>query len=153
LLTGMSGVGKSTIVEALHARGHRAVDTDERAYRIAPDGDWLWDEREIDRLLSADDVSVIFIAGCASNQVQFYGRFHQIVLLSAATDVMVERLRSRTNNPYGGTDQELARILSDKATYEPMLRRVAHHEIETDRSLEKIVDEILELGMPGETAE
>ncbi len=54
LVTGMSGVGKSSIAAALTARGYLAVDTDRDASRIAEGGERLWDKHEIDRLRSAD---------------------------------------------------------------------------------------------------
>jgi len=57
LITGMSGTGKSTILEILGARGHRTVDTDTDRWShwvTLPDGssDWAWREQAIADLLT-----------------------------------------------------------------------------------------------------
>ena len=51
LLTGMSGVGKSTLVHELVARGHKAVDTDYGYCEVLPDGRQRWREDAVERLL------------------------------------------------------------------------------------------------------
>jgi adenylate kinase family enzyme len=56
LITGMSGAGKSSLVDELAARGHRAVDTDYGDYFHTVDGEGLWREDRISALLdSASD--------------------------------------------------------------------------------------------------
>lgn len=142
LLTGMSGVGKSAVAIALADRGVVAIDTDHEASRVAADGEWLWDEPAIERALERDDHLVV-IVGSAANQVAFYPRFDRIVLLSAPVEVMVERIASRTTNPFGKEEAELAKILADTAAVEPMLRRRADCEIRTDRPLDEVVDEVM----------
>ena len=67
LLTGMSGTGKSTVIDALRARGYKAVDADGDAFShwvavrgdaqvpgspVEPDRDWVWREEGIQALLS-----------------------------------------------------------------------------------------------------
>ena len=102
LLTGMSGTGKSTVIAALGALGYKALDADEGWSMTAPDGEWLWHEERVDQLLSIEDSDVLYFGGCASNQGKFRSRFDQILLLSAPLDVMLERVRTRTNNPFEG---------------------------------------------------
>jgi dephospho-CoA kinase len=145
LLTGISGVGKSTVVAELAARGYKTVDTDYGWCHTAPDGEWLWREDLIEGLLSTEDADVLFIAGAASNQVKFYRRFHHVVLLSAPADVIVERLEARTNNAFGKAAEELTRVLNHLHTVEPMLRNAATYEIVTARHLDEVVEEIVQL--------
>jgi hypothetical protein len=95
LLTGMSGTGKSTVIEELAARGY------------------------IRQILSTEDVDLIFLSGCAPNQVRFYPQFDHIILLTAAAPVITARLTTRTNNPYGKQPAELARVLHLQQTIEP----------------------------------
>ena len=140
----MSGVGKSTVADALIERGFRTIDTDRDAARVADDGEWLWDEDAIERVLD-EDHRVVFVVGTASNQVDFYGRFDCIVLLSAQTNVMLERVASRTTNEFGKTVAERSKIVADKERFEPALRRVADHELDTDRPLRTVVDEVVRL--------
>lgn len=40
---------------------------------------------------------------------------------------------------------ELAKILADLETYEPLMRRDATHEIDTSQPLDQVIDEILSL--------
>jgi shikimate kinase len=78
--------------------------------------------------------------GCTSS---VYPRFDYIVLLSAPPEVMIDRVRTRTTNPFGSTDEQRQKILADKDQFEPMMRRRAHAEIATDQPLLDVVDQIL----------
>ena len=145
LLTGMSGTGKSSVVRALAARGYKAVDTDDGWSEPLPDGRQQWREDAIDRLLDTEDADVLFVAGCEENQAQFHPRFDHIVLLSVPVETLLERVATRTGNPYGKSSDELSRILDDLENVEPLLRRVADHEIRTTAPLDEIVEDVLRL--------
>jgi dephospho-CoA kinase len=145
LLTGMSGTGKSSVVRALAARGYKAVDTDDGWSEPLPDGRQQWREDAIDRLLDTEDADVLFVAGCEENQAQFHPRFDHIVLLSAPVETLLERVATRTGNPYGKSAEELSRILDDLENVEPLLRRVADHEIRTTAPLDEVVEDVLRL--------
>jgi shikimate kinase len=143
----MSGTGKSSVIGRLAALGYRAVDMDEPGWsEYAPDGEWVWREDKVRELLStvADD-EVLFVGGCAINQGKFYPQFDAVILLSAPTSVIVERLRTRTNNPYGKHPDELAATLENIATVEPLLRKDADHEIVTMPPLQEVVAKVLKL--------
>jgi dephospho-CoA kinase len=49
------------------------------------------------------------VVGSDDAQVLFYPDFDQIVLLRAPRDIMVERLATRSNNPFAKSSEELAR--------------------------------------------
>lgn len=52
LLTGMSGTGKSSVIDRLAASGHRAVDLDGPRWSVYDEhGDWIWREGEIEEIL------------------------------------------------------------------------------------------------------
>ena len=160
LLTGMSGTGKSTVIDELAARGYKAVDADCDEYSewvefkgdsgsfgspVEVDKDWVWREDRIKDLLSTEDTDVLFLGGCAENMRKFLPKFDHVILLSAPADVIVERLRTRINNPYGKHPDEIARVLGLVETVEPLLRRVAGHEIDTSVCLEDVVTTLLQL--------
>ena len=145
LLTGMSGTGKSSIVRELAARGYKAVDTDDGWSEPLPDGRQRWREDAIGRLLDTEDADVLFLAGCEENQAQFHPRFDHIVLLSAPVETLLERVATRTGNPYGKSPDDLSRILDDLENVEPLLRRVADHEIRTTAPLDEVVEDVLRL--------
>ena len=145
LLTGMSGTGKSSVIEALAARGYKAVDTDNGWCEAAGDGRQRWREAAISELLATEDAGALFVAGCEENQVRFHPRFDVIILLSAPAEVLIERLAARTSNPYGTTPGELRRVLDDLAAVEPRLRAAASHEIQTTVPVDQVVAEVLRL--------
>ncbi len=152
----MSGTGKSTVICELTARGYKAIDTDaddwsewvdvtgdseQSSSKAEPD--WVWREDRIQRLLSTEDADVLFVSGCKTNQVKFYAQFNHIILLSAPAPVIIERLATRTTNPYGKHPDELARVLRLQQTVEPMLRTAASLEVDTSASVDQVVETIL----------
>lgn len=140
LVTGMSGVGKSTVLAELARRGFVAVDTDDDGWIEVVGGEPLWRESLIQELLDRPREAPLIVQGTVANQGHFYGRFDAIVLLSAPTDVVLRRIAGRTNNPFGKSMEERSQILADIAEVEPLLRQAATHEIRTDRPLSEVVD-------------
>jgi shikimate kinase len=162
LLTGMSATGKSTLICELAGRGYKAIDTDtdewsewatpgdyDDRFGSVEEPDWIWREDRIQRLLSTEDADVLFVSGCKSNQGKFYSQFDHVVLLSAPVPLLMERLATRTTNPYGKHPDELARILGHVHAVEPMLRRTASLEVDTSAPIEQVIETILSLVLTG----
>ncbi|MBB5851684.1 AAA family ATPase [Amycolatopsis umgeniensis] len=142
LVTGMSGTGKSTTLEALARKGFRTVDTDTGGW-IAEDGnaERQWREDRIDALIAEHERTrePLFIAGTVWNQQDFYPRFDHIVLLSAPQDVILERIETRDTNPFGKSREERDRVIADIEEIEPLLRESATVEIDTRQPLADVV--------------
>jgi shikimate kinase len=146
LLTGMSGVGKSSVIGELRKRGYRAIDMDEPGWSVRnAEGHQLWYEDRIRAVLASPETDHFFVSGCAENQVKFYPQFSHIILMSAPVDVIKERLVRRTDNPYGRRPEELAEVLDHLEWVEPLLRRSATHEIVTTMPLHRVVATVLSL--------
>jgi broad-specificity NMP kinase len=161
LITGLSGVGKSSVVGALSERGYAAVDADcdEYSHWVAVDAlapaagtpveserDWVWREDRIRELLARHQAGTLFVSGCAPNMGMFLGEFDQVVLLTASPQLIMERLATRTTNQYGKRPEEVARVLDLIETVEPVLRRIATREIDTRAPFDAVVAELIELG-------
>lgn len=136
----MTGVGKSTVVEALAAEGVVAVDTDYGEWKVSRE---LWDLDRVRSLL--DEYEDVVVAGTVENQGLLYDAFDHVVLLSAPTSVLIERIALRHGNPYGKTDAERQEILEYTATVEPLLRATASAELDTTYPLEETVQYIRDL--------
>lgn len=161
LLTGISGVGKSTVTNELARRGYKAVDADGDEFSewvevsdelkeaagspVEANRDWVWRENRITELLSMENNKLLFVSGCAANMGRFVGQFDHVILLTAPADVLVERLQTRTNNAYGKHPDEVAHVLGLKERVEPLLRSVAEHEIDTSAPLDDVVITVLRL--------
>src|SRR3954454_7753431 len=102
LLTGMSGAGKSTLVRELRRRGHAAYDADEDGFsEPRGDGRWGWRADLVADLPAGHTDGPLFFAGCSEEQVAL--PFDYRAVLTVPRDVLVDRLRTRTGNAYGGT--------------------------------------------------
>jgi dephospho-CoA kinase len=148
----MSGTGKSSALSLLRARGFETVDTDTDEWSrwvTQPDGtpDWIWKEDAMQSLLTMPRDTPLFVAGCKTNQGAFYPLFDHVVLLSAPVDLILERVVTRTDNPYGRTPEERAEIVKYVETVEPRLRRSATLQIDASAPIVDVVRQLERLAI------
>lgn len=142
LLTGMSGAGKSSLVQELRGRGYAAYDADDDGFsEPRADGRWGWRVDLVSDLLASADDRLMFFAGCSEEQINL--PFDYRVLLTAPTSVLIERLRTRTSNQYGREPHELDQVLADLAEVEPRLRRSADLVLTTTIPPPELADRLL----------
>jgi shikimate kinase len=137
LVTGMSGVGKSTLLAELSRRGRVVVDTDYDGWTL-PDG--AWDEPRMSALLA--EYAEVVVSGTVGNQGRFYDRFDEVVLLSAPLSVLLDRIASRSNNPYGKSAAQQAEIQRYLAEVQPLLRAGATMELDGRRQTAELADSV-----------
>jgi shikimate kinase len=137
LVTGMSGVGKSTLLAELARRGHGTVDTDFGNWE-SPIG--FWDETRMGALLERE--RDVVVSGTVTNQGRFYDRFEHVVLLSAPVEVLIVRVATRTNNPYGRAVEEQSEIRKYVVEVEPLLRTSASIELDGRRPVSELADAV-----------
>ena len=137
LLTGMSGAGKTTVLEAVAARGFRAVDTDYDGW-VLPDG--RWDEPRMSALLA--EQSTVVVSGTVENQGRFYDRFEHVIYLRVPLPVLLDRVRTRTNNPYGKTAEQQADIARYVAEVEPLILTGASLELDGRLPVDELADRV-----------
>lgn len=147
LVTGMSGSGKSTVGRHLGLRGHRVVDTELPRWSTEvthPDGsvDHVWDDDAIDQVISDHHEGLLVLTGCSESQGRFRHRFDAVVLLTAPLEVLLQRVRDRTDNPYGRTPEHRALVAQHVATVEPLLRQSATAVVDTTGPVDATVDEV-----------
>ncbi|WP_433832746.1 hypothetical protein ACQP2E_16920 [Actinoplanes sp. CA-015351] len=84
----------------------------------------------------------VIVSGTVANQGRFYDRFEHVVLLSAPVEVLLERVTSRSTNPYGRTAEQRAEIRRYVAEVEPLLRRGASVELDGRGSVTALADAV-----------
>jgi shikimate kinase len=142
LIMGMSGTGKSSLVLELRKRGYVAYDADEDGFsEPRRDGRWGWRAEQVAELLSRSPAQLLFFAGCSEEQAEL--PFDYRVLLTAPEPVVIERLRTRTNNPYAKGEQQLSQVLTDFAEIEPLIRRSADLVLPTTEPPARVADAML----------
>ena len=157
LITGMSGTGKSAVIQELASRGYPAHDLDTPEWSewidAAPsDGltpvqgkDWVWRENRVRDLLSGSEEGTLFISGCAENMGRLFPLIDCIILLSAPVETIVDRLETRSPGGYGHVAEERRKVVDLISTVEPLLRESADQEIDTRKPVRATVDEILQI--------
>jgi shikimate kinase len=140
LVTGMSGAGKTTVLDELRRRGHLTVDTDYDGWELP---NRTWDEPRMQRFLESNPDVVV--SGTVHNQGRFYDCFEHVVLLSAPLHVLVGRVGSRANNPYGKSPEQQAEIATYVDTVEPLLRNGATLELDGQLPVSELADVIEKL--------
>jgi dephospho-CoA kinase len=137
LITGMSGAGKTTVLQELSRRGYRTIDTDYDGWVLS---DGKWDEPRMSALLASD--SSLVVSGAVDNQNHFYDRFANVVLLSVPVEVLIERVSGRTKNPYGNSEADQSLIRQHVLDVEPLLRNGATIELDGQRLVSELADEV-----------
>lgn len=84
----------------------------------------------------------IVVSGTVENQGRFRDRFDHVILLSAPVDLLIERVSSRTTNPYGRSPEQQDEIRRFVTEVEPLLRRSATLELDGRRPVAELADTV-----------
>lgn len=162
LITGSSGVGKTTVIEELAKRGYMAIDGDDEPglaqLVIAstgkpadwPEGyiDWSyyhWDLQlpVLKEVLKRGDT--VFLGGVYSNQPDYYYLFDKIIALTITPEEHLQRLRARPPREAGDHEQNIQDRLHK---YSIMLKRFLDGgavTVDASLDIDATVDAILKL--------
>ncbi len=164
LITGMSGVGKTTALAELQKLGYVVIDLDATGicrwknkttqsiveYGLdGKDAEWLnehgWycDLETLKTLLSCiREDKYVFVAGMPENIKEFSEIFNKTFVLKADDNAIAKRLGDRTNNHFAKKDDE--RVFMLKHTQELLSQIENTTEINTHNKPEEVAQLILD---------
>ena len=167
LITGISAAGKSTLYEELLQQGYDAYDIDadhQVAYSIdvrtgekdvtvpkprprdwADNHHWIWDGENLKNYLETHAEHDLFVCGTGDNEMEFYGWFDKLFVLTLDMETLTHRLTTRTNNDYGQQPYELRATLD---RYESFTATAIAHgalEISSMRPVKEVASDILRI--------
>lgn len=164
-ITGVPGVGKSTVLSELRTRGFIAHEVDEiaafyntvngqktttgqpaaeRTIEWRKHHEWKIPSEEIEVLAKEAVHQSVFLCGVAANDTNFWDKFTEVFYLYAPPVEIERRLITMLDkNAYGKNSHELAETLKWAATARQQYTDLGATIIDATQPLSKIVDEIL----------
>jgi hypothetical protein len=163
-VTGNSGVGKSTVCQALKRRGYMAIDADWEGYShwadrtsgqivadppYPPPAGWLdrygWRiaREKVEALAARAAETTVFFCGSVENDDEVKELFDVVICLVVDDETLTGRLTSRTTNAFGSHPEELAAALTANRSAGSVNRRPGAVIIDGTLPLESVVDAVL----------
>jgi broad-specificity NMP kinase len=159
-VTGVSGVGKTSVAKALETKGVRAVDMDELSHWRDKQTDekvgwepgrteewhdahaWVCDIEKLKTELSKAENVVV--AGHAANEDEYLPFFDKTFVLVCRPETIVQRIEQRTDNDYGKHPREQQRILDWHKSFDTYMENKGGVLLDAERSLDEVVADILQ---------
>jgi thymidylate kinase len=161
-VTGVPGVGKSTILSALKERGFHTLGTEEDglcSWRHRDTGEQVTREKLVDESFAAEhrlmcDIAQlqmtmstiderVVVCGVVSNQEEFLKLFDTILLLQCLPETLIKRLEGRTNKPFPKGSFVQRRVLSRQTAFDQEMLEHGAVPIDAERPLEQVIDDIV----------
>lgn len=162
LITGVAGTGKSTLAQELRKRGLAAYDTEEGfSYYVnkktgertsrphEPTQIWydqhhrVFDEKVVVNLFKKHANEPLFICSITANQSKFYPEFDILFLLTAPNELIMHRLKTRTNNYFGRDPLDLQRVIGRHQQFDKEMLASGAIAIDSTKPIAEVVEQIL----------
>ena len=162
-ITGISGSGKSSVIEKLAEKGAFVIDADfvkGLTYWIDKDtgeisewnpgmtNDWyrkhkyICDKEKLINLIKNSSKEIVVVAGLFNNRSQLWDLFDKVFLLQCKEETFLKRITDRTSHDFGKHVLEKENILSWYKNFEREVVEEGAVPINADRPLTEVVNEI-----------
>ena len=163
-ITGVPGIGKSTIVEELNKKGIFAFDIDfadglcawrnkktneaiigdvEYTTQWLAEHDWICNAEKLKETLKQDK-EIIVAAGIAANQAEYLDLFDKVFLLQCSEKTFLDRMATRKDSTaFGKSLVERQYVLNFYKDFEQKLIAKGAIVINAEEPLEVMVDNII----------
>ena len=162
-ITGIPGVGKSSVIEELNKKGITSFDVDAMEglchWKHEPSGerveyypgigkDWLDRHEYFCDIEKLKDIlnkcnGIVVAAGIVSNQDEFLGLFDKVFLLHCDEETFLHRLDTRTNHHFAKDKSEQEHVLGYYKEFENDMINHGAVSIKTNAPLKDVVDKII----------
>lgn len=162
-ITGISGSGKSSVLEGLKQKGFSTIDIDDilglcqwvnndtlkiEKWEHGMNNEWYKNHKYIcDKIKLINFMNqckgIVFVAGLPSNRHELLDLFDKVFLLQCKEETFIKRIKERISHDFGKHILERENILSWYKNFETDMLERGAVPINTDRFLINVVDEIL----------
>ena len=162
-ITGISGSGKSSVLEKINEKGFSVIDIDsvgglckwihvdtqrEEKWSHGMTEGWykshkyICDKKKLS-LLIASSKSDVFVAGLPSNRRDLLELFDKVFFLQCKEDTSLKRIKERISHDFGKHVLEQENLLSWYKDFEADMLNRGAISINTDRPLVNVAEDIL----------
>jgi broad-specificity NMP kinase len=167
-VSGLSGVGESTLSFLIQDRGYAAYDIEEMGWfsmfnvetgeellewdnadiELVKKMSWVCDAESLAAHIRQQQGDVAYYCGASSNVAEIGPLFDQIVLLTADEATIRQRLSTRTNNDFGRVREAQDLVLDGKETYERHLTGMGAVVVNANAQPDHVADEVIRRTAP-----
>jgi dephospho-CoA kinase len=164
LIAGVSGTGKSEVGRRLKDLGFETHDIDstpdlcvmvDKVTGLPTEYDndndiekmekmqWLCKIEKLKELTGGQKDEVAFYCGAPNNVEEMVSSFDKVILLTADSDIIRQRLTSRKDNGFGKSAQVQDYILENKENIEKILQNKGAATIDSNQDITKVVARVI----------